>query len=193
MNSERERWDARYRAATGPGAPARALTEFAHLLPLGGRALDLACGLGANALFLARRGFQVAAWDLSPVAITRLRKAAAGLSVAPEVRDAVASPPSPQSFEVVVVHRFLERALAPAIAGALTPGGMLFYQTFTRERVTPRGPQNPAYRLAPNELLGLFPGLRVRAYREEGTLGDTDRGLRDEALLVAERPLDDTP
>ncbi len=188
MSRDRERWDARYRGHAAPGEPARVLSDFAHLLPPGGRALDLACGLGANALFLARRGFQVDAWDLSPVAVARLEDLAAGLPVTAAVRDVVADPPAPSAYDVVVVRRFLERTLAPAIAAALTPGGLLYYQTFTRERVTDKGPGRPGYRLAANELLVLFRDLRLRAYREEGTLGDTTRGLRDEALLVAERP-----
>jgi hypothetical protein len=83
--------------------------------------------------------------------------------------------------------RFLDRDLAPEIAAALRPGGLLFYETFTREGAGGRGPSNPAYRLAANELLGLFPGLVVRGYREEGRLADTASGLGDLALLVAEK------
>ncbi|WP_240905903.1 hypothetical protein [Thiorhodococcus mannitoliphagus] len=74
------------------------------------------------------------------------------------------------------------------MAAALRPGGLLLYQTFSREAVTDRGPSNPDYRLAPNELLRLFPGLIVRAYRDEGCVGDTRRGTRDIAFLVAQAP-----
>jgi hypothetical protein len=78
--------------------------------------------------------------------------------------------------------------LFPALAAALRPGGLLFYQTWTREAVTGRGPANPAYRLEPGELLRAFAGLRVLAYREEGRVGDVARGVRDQAWLVAMRP-----
>src|SRR3569832_2422999 len=61
-----DRWDARYREAGLPGAPATVLLENAHLLPREGTALDLACGLGANALLLAERGLTSHAWDISP-------------------------------------------------------------------------------------------------------------------------------
>jgi tellurite methyltransferase len=54
--------------------------------------------------------------------------------------------------------------------------------------VDDRGPGNPLFRLAPNELLRLFPGLRVIAYREEGLFGDSAQGLRNEAWLVAAQP-----
>jgi tellurite methyltransferase len=184
------KWDQRYRSQDRPALAAAVLVHNAHLLPTVGRALDLACGLGANALFLARRGLAVAAWDLSPVAIGRLRADASGqgLILDAQVRDVVADPPDPASFDVILVAHFLDRGLCPAIATALSPGGLLFYQTFTREAVSDLGPPNPAYRLGRNELLGLFPALVVRAYREEGTLGDTRLGLRDLALLVVQRP-----
>jgi hypothetical protein len=89
---------------------------------------------------------------------------------------------------VLVVTHFLDRGIVPALAAALRPGGLLLYQTFSREAVSTRGPSTPEWRLARNELLSLFAGLVVRAYREEGTLGDTGRGLRDLAYLVAQRP-----
>ena len=186
----RAKWDARYRAADRIPPPALVLAENLHLLPAAGRALDLACGLGENALLLAERGLFVSAWDLSPVAIERLKREAAGrgLGVTAEVRDVQTQPPGAEGFDVILVAHFLDRVLAPAIAAALRPGGLLLYQTFTREAVTAQGPTSPAYRLAPNELLRLFPGLLVRSYREEGRCGDLSRGVRDLAMLVGEKP-----
>ena len=117
----------------------------------------------------------------------RAEAGAQGLAVQAQVRDLVADPPPAQAFDVIVVSHFLERALAPALIEALRPGGLLFYQTFTRERVGAAGPRNPDYRLAPNELLELFRPLRLRVYREEGRAGDPERGWRDRAMLVGER------
>jgi SAM-dependent methyltransferase len=185
----RQCWDARYREADGEPQPALVLSAHEHLLPAAGKALDLACGLGANALRLASRGLETWAWDISPVAIARLAAAArrAGLSLHAEARDVIAQPPEPESFDVIVVSRFLERGLAPALQTALRPGGVLFYQTFARPRVAECGPRNPAFRLDDNELLTLFAGLKVRVYREDGLLGDLGRGFRNEALLVAQK------
>jgi hypothetical protein len=70
---------------------------------------------------------------------------------------------------------------------ALSLGGLLYYQTFIDERVADTGPRNPAYRLRRNELLSLFSGLRLLVYREEGLVGDLERGFRNEAMLVAMR------
>ncbi|MCP5419429.1 MAG: class I SAM-dependent methyltransferase [Gammaproteobacteria bacterium] len=190
MNEElRSRWDERYRESGGGHDPAAVLGQYAHLLPATGMALDLACGLGANALLLASRGLRTWAWDISPVAVERLKAAArrAGATIQAEVRDVVTQPPHPGSFDVIVVSRFLERSLSASLQAALRPGGLLFYQTFTRSRVTDSGPRNNAYRLEDNELLSLFGGLKLRAYREEALLGDTRQGFRNEALMVAQK------
>lgn len=185
------RWDARYREAdSAQVAPAEVLRENAHLLPAAGDALEVACGLGGNALFLAERGLNVQAWDISGVAIERLAETAGAreLRVQARQRDVVAHPPEPASVDVLVVTRFLERDLAPALCAALRPGGLVFYQTFTRETVDAGGPSNPAFRLAPNELLDMFRDLRLLVYREEGRVGRLDEGFRNEALLVARKP-----
>lgn len=185
----RAKWDRRYRDTNRDPPPATVLTENLHLLPPHGRALDLACGFGAAALLLAERGLEVAAWDLSPVAIERLQRDSAdrGLRIVAEIRDVCREPPNPETFDVILVSHFLERGLAPALMEALRPGGLLFYQTFSREAVSDCGPSNPAFRLATNELLQLFSSLVVRFYREEGRTGDRGAGTRNIAQLVAQR------
>lgn len=182
-------WDERYRGVEAGPDPALVLREWAHLVPKTGVALDLACGLGGNGLWLAARGLEVSAWDLSAVAIAQVREASTrlGLRIEAQVRDLLTDPPPPQTFDLICVTHFLERDLALQIASALRPGGLLFYQTFTREALSDRGPKNPAFRLAANELLQLFNGLVVRGYREEGRLAEPASGLGDLALLVAQR------
>jgi SAM-dependent methyltransferase len=188
----RQKWDRIYAAVEPVEAPepARVLAENVHLLPASGRALDLAAGLGGNALLLARLGWETHAVDISAEAMAHLAALAAqlGVVVDTEVRDVVAEPPSPESFDVIVVSRFLDRALGGPIQSALKPGGLLFYQTFTREKAFPGGPSNPEFLLVPGELLSLFEGLRPVVYREEGLLGDTARGLRNQACLIAQKP-----
>jgi len=186
----RQRWDQRYSETIIGQPPAAVLSVHLHLLPAAGTALDLACGLGGNALLLARQGLVTWAWDISPIAIARLDEYArkAGIAIQTEVRDVVSRPPEPAGFDVIVVSRFLERSLAPALQAALRPGGLLFYQTFTKLRTeAANGPRNPDFLLDDNELLRLFAPLRVRFYREEGLLGDTARGVRNEAMLIAQK------
>ena len=193
MSDLQKKWDARYRNSGSRSAQAATvLRDNEHLLPARGEALDLACGLGGNAMLLARAGLQVTAWDLSPVAIAALTQRAAqeGLAMAAEVRDVQAEPPPAAAFDVIVVSYFLQRELAPVLCAALRPGGVLYYQTFVRDKVAAVGPSNPDFLLAENELRDLFSELCLRVYREEGSLGDPLRGLRNEALLVGQKTVD---
>ncbi|MDH3712966.1 MAG: class I SAM-dependent methyltransferase [Gammaproteobacteria bacterium] len=190
MSARRETWEARYRDAAGAEPQAApVLREYSYLLPSHGAALDVACGLGGNALLLAERGLRVTAWDISTRAIAALRAAGErrGLELQAQVRDVEARPPPPASFDVIVVTRFLARPLCAYLRDALRPDGVLFYQTFVRAKVSQTGPDNLAYLLDDNELLSLFTGLRVLVYRDEGIQGDARQGVRNEAWLVAQQ------
>ena len=194
--TDQERWDQRYLDTATPFAellPTQVIVDYGHLLPEEGQALDVACGLGANAMYLAQRGLQVSAWDISGVAIGRLGQNALGQSIEinTEVRDVLQNPPGAGSFDVVVVSRFLERALMPVLIQSIRPQGLLFYQTFIQEKDADVGPGNPDYLLAENELLLMCNGMRVLAYREEGLIGQKTgqihKGFRNEAMIVAQR------
>ncbi len=169
--ASRRKWDARYRNShNAANSVAEVLRRNRQLLPAAGKALDLATGLGGNALFLAERGLEVAAWDISPVALAKLNQQAQqrGLTLHTQCRDIIAQPPEPESFDLIVVSRFLERSLCPAISAALKPGGLLFYQTYTRANKGGEGPRNPHFLLAAGELPKLFSNLQVLAYEEGG-------------------------
>ncbi len=160
---ERERWDRRYReAGNTPPQAAAVLREHLDVLPRQGKALDLAAGLGGNALLLAEQGLDTYAWDISPVAMERLKTIEPKIHC--EARDVTDQPPTPGSFDVIVISRFLDRDLCPAIERALRPGGVLFYQTFTVD--SQGGPRNPAFLLQNGELPALFPELGKVVYRE---------------------------
>jgi SAM-dependent methyltransferase len=187
----KSKWDAIYGGSDKPlGEPARVLAENHHLLPGNGEALEIACGRGANALFLAAQGLETWAWDISAVAIESLAAEARrrGYQLHTQTRDVMQQPPEHDSFDVIVVSHFLERGLVDLLRQALRPQGLLFYQTFTRARVSERGPSNEEFRLQDNELLSLCQGMRILVYREEGLVGDTGQGFRDLALIVAQKP-----
>jgi len=187
----KSKWDSRYRESNiGDSAPASVLQNNAHLLPENGLALDLACGLGANAIFLAQKGLMVSAWDISEVAIEKLKVFAGSshLDITPEVYDVEALLPPMNSFDVIVVSYFLNRELAVPLMAALKTGGLLFYQTYTRTKITDSGPSNPDFLLAENELLTMFSSLRVIHYRDEARVGDLGSGFRNEAMLIAQKP-----
>ncbi|WP_024296934.1 class I SAM-dependent methyltransferase [Methylomicrobium lacus] len=191
MKELREKWNRIYgQDEPGKQAPAPVLSENAFLLPPEGTALDLASGLGANAIFLAEHGMQVTALDISGVAIEKLHAYAGRHRLPIEAGQETISPASlpPSAFDVIVIGRFLDRSLTDAIINALKPGGLLFYQTFTRLKVNAEGPSNPAYLLDTHELLDLFAPLRTVFYRDNAAIGDIHRGLRNEAQFIGQKP-----
>jgi len=191
MHPDKAKWDRIYteRQSAAP-QPAEVLLQNRHLLPQQGIALDLACGLGANSLLLAEQGLEVHAWDISSVAIEQLDDQAQQRQclIHAQVRDVKSAPPEALSLDVLVVTHFLVRDMAADLLAALKPGGLLFYQTYCRDKVFEQGPGNPDYLLKDNELLQLFAGLKVRVYREESLLGDHNQGWRNQSMLVAEKP-----
>lgn len=185
-----DKWDAIYsKAGNEPGPPAQVLADNAFLLPKNGTALDLACGLGGNAIFLARQNLAVTAIDISSVAIEKLTAHAAlqelGINACQQKIDRHSLMES--RFDVIVVSRFLDRNLGDAITGALNPAGLLFYQTYTREKAGRHGPNNPDYLLAESELLALFSSLRLVFYRDNGLIGNKMMGLRGEAQFIGQK------
>lgn len=190
--SSQEKWDKIYSQAEKTSPPVCAvLKENNHLLPPSGKALEIACGLGSNALFLAKQGLKTEAWDISSVAIERLQSSAIQqqLPLTATQIDLTTVRPKPDQYDVIVVSHYLDRPFCQSIITMLKPGGLLFYQTFTAEKVSPEGPSRPEFVLAKNELLQLFLTLNLLVYREEGLVGNREKGFRNQAMLVASRAL----
>lgn len=162
--------------------PCELLVRHAALLPARGRALDLACGMAGNATLLAEHGLQTTAadHDAEVIANATARIRETGVDVALRRGDA-ACHLEPAGYDVIVVSRFLDRGLAPAIERALKPGGLLYYQTFSVDVIPGHGPRNRNYLLKRNELLRLFPGLIVLAYHEPLTPGQVGLVARRQA------------
>ncbi len=184
------KWNRRFASSIEPNKPAEVLLHNLHLLPQRGRALELACGLGGNALLLARQGLQVEALDISSVALEKLAGFAAGnsLSVTTGQCDIEDNWRATQKYDVIVCCHYLHRSLCAGIQSALSNGGLLFYQTFTRDKIDAIGPNTADYLLETNELLTLFDQLDTVYYREDGRNGDHSRGLRNVACLVGRKP-----
>ncbi len=149
-----------------------------------GPVVDLACGRGRNALAVARWGTPVVGVDLDPELLEQLASAArdAQLPIRCVRADLEAEPGfplKPGSCGTILVFRFLSRSLAPSIAEALAPGGMLLTETFTQEqRKLGYGPTRDAFLLSADELPTLFPELVIDASWE----GVSEAGPRPEAV-----------
>lgn len=160
------------------------------LLPPG-RALDVACGRGRNALFMAERGYDVTAVDDSVEALAQVLEVARSrhLNIALRQMDLERTCRLPGSgYDVVMQFFYLQRSLLPALRQAVRPGGVAILRTFSLAGPFPGGPGNPAFALAPGELLQMFAGWQVLLH-EEG-LEQSHRG-GSLAGIVARRPLDD--
>ncbi|MBL4743492.1 MAG: tellurite resistance methyltransferase TehB [Cycloclasticus sp.] len=189
MKDLQNKWDEIYRQrlATSP-EPATVLSRYSHLLPAHGTALDIACGLGGNAFFLAQHSLVVDAWDISNIAIDHINQSKGTLKITATAINISLAELHKNHYDVIVVSRFLDRDISPKIIEALKSEGLLFYQTFTLEKVLNTGPKNPKYLLEKGELLSLFSTLTPVVYHEEACLGDINQGIRNEAILIAQKP-----
>ncbi|HEX8070339.1 MAG TPA: methyltransferase domain-containing protein [Pyrinomonadaceae bacterium] len=133
------------------------------------RALDLACGAGRHALYLAARGWQVTAVDASRVGVelTAARARERGLVLDARVADLERGefPIAPDAYDLICDLYYLQRDLFPAIRAGLCPGGALVAAIHIRdETAEPHG--NPDFLLRPGELRALFADWHVAHYHE---------------------------
>lgn len=187
--SDQARWDAKYadKSVLALTAPDDWLQQ--HAVPLStGNVLDLACGLGHNAIWLAQQGWRVDAVDISPVGLSlaaQLAEQAGCSSVCWIAADLDTFDLGDGRYDLVTVFRFLDREQLPQrIERTLRPGGRLIYETFSRGQLSrpDNHLKNPKFTLGSGELPTLFPGLTVIA-TEEIDLPD-----RCVARLVAQKP-----
>ena len=149
----------------------------------------MACGLGGNALLLARRGLQVDAVDRSATAIAKLNDFAAQQQLAirghcVDLEDGHCQwlVERCRHYAVIVVSYYLHRPILPLLEAALAPGGRLFYQTFNACRASRSGPQNPDFLLADNELPARFSALSTQLHRQNINAEDTTKPLQTQYI-----------
>jgi len=189
MKSDRERWNRRYASeAFSAAEPDEFLVEHAGLLAPG-RGLDLACGRGGNALFLAERGFRVDAVDGSFIAVAQLVAEATRRKLA--VRGIVADlddyPLPIGRYDAVVVFYFFDPRLMPSIEACLEAGGLLVYATYNHRHRSIKQEFNPAYLVPPQGLASYFDNLETLVCEEAA--GDAGGVSRLIARKPARKPL----
>lgn len=195
--ADQQRWDERYAAGAyaDRSHPSAALARWLpHLsLPPGSRVLDVACGAGRNACFLAEQGQQVLAVDGSKVAIERVRQTAAARQLRVETRVLDLEPGLPATagpFALIVLVRYVNVLLLSQLPALLAPGGYLFVEEHLRVPGTPRwpvaGPGRAAFRVAPGSLPAAVPSLCCLSL-EEGYCADPDGRRVALARMLARR------
>ncbi|HYL35224.1 MAG TPA: methyltransferase domain-containing protein [Bryobacteraceae bacterium] len=182
-----EKWNQRYRSGEQLfETPAPLLEQVAASLPPGD-ALDLACGPGRNALYLAGRGWRVTAVDGSEPAIhllrgrARQRKLQVKTRVADLERGEFAIPS--ESFDLICDCYYLHRSLIPDMQRGTRAGGMVIAIVHL---AGPGQPEGTATRATPGELRKFFEGWIIRHYYEGESRESCHR--RAVAEIVARKP-----
>jgi SAM-dependent methyltransferase len=162
--------------SSGPAAPqhgavlepSRWVAHWTHLVAAGGAVLDVAAGSGRHARWFAARGHAVTAIDRDSGALASIAGVAGIGIVVADLEDGSPWPlPAHAQFAAVIVTNYLHRPLFPRLIDALAPGGVLIYETFAAGNATVGKPSNPAFLLAPGELLDAArPRLRVVAFQD---------------------------
>ena len=194
-NSERspkEKWDGRYGAADyeSDKSPVPLLTEVVEAIPPG-RALCLAAGCGRNAVYLAQRGFEVTAIDISSRGLERCKERAEDLGVRVDtvVADLLSYDLAGEAFDLITDFYYYEPELFSPVREAVRPGGYFLFQTFSIPHAGRSwGPQSARHLAQPPLVLEAFQHWRIRLF------GDLDivhaDGDRTESVvrLLAQKP-----
>ncbi len=163
--ADRTKWDAKYQQTTAShpiDPPPWFTSAIAGLTP--GRALDVACGRGQLAIWLAEQGWRVTAVDVSPAGLEQARRVAEarGVEVEWQLADLDDCDLGLEKYELITVFRFLDRGTLPArLVAALRNGGTLVYETFSGGGQDSAHVHNPDFVLQPGELRNLFASLSV--------------------------------
>lgn len=182
-------WDERYsRGDHATAEPSRLLIRAAeHLAP--GRALDIACGAGRHAIFLAEHGWQVVAVDASRVGIeiTNERARERGVVIDTRIADLERGEfiIEPDAYDLICVFYYLQRDLFQQIRAGVVKSGTLVAAIHIIDEDPSARLSNPAFSLKPEELRAEFQGWEILHYREGQP--DDERHKRRTAEIIARK------
>ncbi len=163
---DRIRWNQRY-SSGWQSSLHKTILDF-YKLAKTGRALELACGTGENAVFLAKQGFSVDAIDISDVAIEKAKSLAkkedVNVNFINADLDCYQLPM--QAYDLVIVFYYLNRNKFKEIEKALKPGGILIYETYNERYTVIRQDFNRDYLLGLGELEKAFSDLDILCFKE---------------------------
>jgi tellurite methyltransferase len=177
MRHDVERWNRKYsnRNPHADFAPDILLKNYVHLLDGKGIALDVACGVGHNAIYLAQRGYDVIAVDGSIVGLKycreEIRRKPLRVSLIAADLERFSLPP--EYFDLVLVVRYLFRPLIAQLKTAVTPGGLVIYQTFNSNHLRDNPDFKREYLLEHGELTGWFADFQLIATNDSPGLQDS--------------------
>ncbi len=186
---DRARWNQRYiEDSYHKNNPVTFVEAWLPDIPVG-RALDVACGAGRNAILLARAGYQVDAIDISVEGLRLAAQNAArlGLDINWIEHDLDEPYPFSADYDLILVMWFVNLELISRLCSCLAPGGYLLCEEHLLTDQEVIGPSDSAFRVAPGELCSAVSGLEIVQY-EEAITANTDGDKVASARVVARRP-----
>ncbi|PID54023.1 MAG: hypothetical protein CSA58_11655 [Micrococcales bacterium] len=188
--SSQQEWDERHGAGHLGEPDPTVLAEVEGLRP--GRAIDLACGTGRHAVWLAEHGWQVDAVDFSVTAVETLRGYARekGLSIAAEIADLTEWSPTRPSYDLIVISFVHLPALFQRALKWLAPQGRIVLVGHAQRNLSEGvgGPTDPRMLHDPVALAAMATGARLRVLQATEKERQTDDGIAIDAVLVATKP-----
>lgn len=173
MNS-RVKWNSKYNERLNQPRDLEANPRLKNLSNYltGGKALDLACGIGGNSLFLAQMRYEVEAVDISDVAIHFIQEQVLKykLPINPKICDLTELDNQhwrKQSFDLVVMTYYLDRALFPLVKALIKKKGYFFMETFYQSTQSSNHGISNKYKLQPKELLTVFNDWKIHFFEED--------------------------
>lgn len=190
--ADRDRWNARYAdgAYESRRHPSPFLEQNVQALPVTGCALDLACGAGRNAIYLANHGLSVDAVDISRVALDRGRADAGELPIRWIECDLDDGFEAGGEYDLIVNIRYVNLPLVSMLVKSLRPGGVLVVEQHLATDADVIGPKNPAFRVETGELSHVASGMIVEQI-DEREFDDPDGRRAALARLLARKPSTD--
>jgi SAM-dependent methyltransferase len=160
--------------------------------------LDLACGSGRNGLFLLEQDFSVIFSDIKSEALAEIKQAinnkkqplpvelASFLQV--DLEQQGANLLQENSYSSILVFRYLHRPLIKQIKAAVSPNGLVIYETFTTEQAEFGGPKNPDFLLKAGELASYFSDWQILHSFEGVKISDSGTSKQAVAQIIARKP-----
>jgi SAM-dependent methyltransferase len=198
--ADQDKWNLRYREGTYAirKHPSALLEEWLPKLKIREahpRAIDVACGTGRNAIYLARRGWHVDAVDISQVALDHLTETATteNLPITCIQMDLEGTSRRPADlftadrYDLAIMIRYTNMPLVDTLKDVLSAGGYLIVEEHLVAEADVVGPRNPKFCVPPGVLRDAAAGLDIVAYRE-GIVTDPDGRPAALAQVVARAP-----
>lgn len=150
--------------------PAKFLSRNYHYIPEGSLVLDVGMGGGRNAVFLARKGYNVTGLVNNKKLSARAQELSEQFGVRINIlnEDIADYKPDQVSYDAIICFYYVDRTMHEKLVSWLRPGGILIYESYTERQLKTSFPERMgrSFLLKEGELLKLFPQMRILKYEE---------------------------